>query len=117
MSVEHRREVLEIASKAVLTDRTGQYGSPENNFAAIADFWHLYEQYSPPGNHSAAHDVAIRMVLLKVARIATGHLPVADNYADGAGYFATAYDVEMADQPKNFSPKPTNDEEDARRKR
>ena len=37
-----RKEILEQAIKAVCTDRDGQYGSPENNFKVIAEFWTDY---------------------------------------------------------------------------
>lgn len=75
-----RYEILDIAKDIVTKDRNEQYGSPENNFNQIAEYWSNYL-----GTKINDHDVAIMMILLKIARIKTGS-PKADNYIDIAGY-------------------------------
>lgn len=91
-----RSEILEEAAKIVTTDREEQYGSPENNFEVIAALWDEYllaRRYFKGFRFKiTAHDVAIMMCLLKIARIATGQ-PKADNYIDLAGYTACAGEI------------------------
>lgn len=93
-----RAEVLDKAKECVCTDREGQYGAPENNFALIAAFWNVYleSKYSEIEYSSVieACDVAMMMALLKVARIATGK-PKADNFIDLAGYAACGAEIQM----------------------
>lgn len=81
-----RKELLETALKAT-TERGVEYGKPENNFATIARLWRCY--LGVPVN---AHDVAMMMVLFKVARAksAPGHV---DNLVDIAGYAACATEL------------------------
>lgn len=82
-----RKETLEQAAKIVCTDREAQYGSPENNFSAIAGLWSVYL-----GVHIDVHDVAAMMALLKIARIKSGQRKD-DNYIDLAGYAACAAEL------------------------
>ena len=89
----------------VCTDREKQYGSPENNFKIIAALWTIYT-----GHAIFAHDVAIMMALLKVARIKSGHNK-ADNYIDMAGYAACA--AELADNKHPSCKRPEGKEADA----
>ena len=63
-----RKAILEQAMTIVCSDREKQYGSPENNFNLIARLWEDYMGYPFTG-----HDVAVMMMLLKVARIKSGH--------------------------------------------
>ena len=81
-----RKELLEAAMKAT-TDRGQEYGKPEDNFATIARLWTDY--LDTPIN---AHDVAMMMILFKVARAKAnpGH---ADNLVDIAGYAACAAEL------------------------
>lgn len=37
-----RKECLDAAGKAVLTDRSREYGHPEDSFALIAALWSRY---------------------------------------------------------------------------
>lgn len=62
-----RKECLEAAGKAVLTDRENTYGKPEDNFKMIAYLWGDYL-----GIEMAPESVAHMMILLKIARIAGG---------------------------------------------
>lgn len=87
-----KKTCLETAIGCVTTDRQNDYGAPENNFATIAAYWNVYmssKGYAPVFN---PHDVAIMMGLLKVARMASSPKK-ADNYVDGAGYFAIAAEL------------------------
>ena len=81
-----RKELLETAMKAT-TERGQEYGKPEDNFATIARLWRVY--LDTPIN---AHDVAMMMILFKVARSKAnpGH---ADNLVDIAGYAACAAEL------------------------
>ena len=83
-----RDEILETAKKCVCGDREQGYGSPENNFSKIAEFWSTYTGYP-----IVAEDVAAMMALLKIARIASGHAK-ADNWVDLAGYAACGGELE-----------------------
>lgn len=82
-----RKTTLEQAEKCVCTDREAQYGSPEDNFNVIARLWAVYTGYQ-----ITAHDVAMMMALLKVARIRSGHNKE-DSYVDLAGYAACAAEL------------------------
>ena len=84
----NRKEVLDTAIKTVCEERQDSYGTPEDNFAIIADLWSGYL-----GDvRLDAEDVAIMMILLKIARIQTGKFKP-DNYIDIAGYAACAAEV------------------------
>ena len=91
-----RAEILETAKKCVCGDRDQDYGSPENNFAAIAALWSVHliarglmgtiEVLKPT-------DVAAMLALLKIARIASGNAKE-DNWVDLAGYAACGGEIE-----------------------
>lgn len=92
-----RDEVLNAAKQCVCHDRNEQYGSPEDNFKTIAYLW---TDYLNAGNALRgvgiclrAKDVAVMMILLKVARIATGS-GSQDNWIDLAGYAACGGEIE-----------------------
>lgn len=89
-----RKETLEQAIKAVCTDREGQYGSPENNFKVIAEFWtdYLRNSRTLKCGSISAKDVAVMMTLFKIARITTGKHKD-DNFVDLAGYAACAAEL------------------------
>ena len=82
-----RAEILDAAKKIVTGDREKQYGSPEDNFNVIAQFWSTYA-----GHSFTPVDVAVMMTLLKVARIKTGHYKI-DSYIDACGYLACAAEI------------------------
>jgi hypothetical protein len=84
-----RKQILYDAIKCVCTDRETQYGTPENNFAVIADLWNAYK---PCG--LTAHDVGILLALLTIGCIASGQIK-ADNYIDLAGYAACAGEIAL----------------------
>ena len=76
-------KILDAAKAAVTGPRLQDYGEPAENFARIADYWSTYL-----GREIQGHDVAMMMVLLKVAR-GVGE----DTCVDAAGYAALAYQV------------------------
>lgn len=78
-----RKDILEKAINCVCGQREQDYGSPENNFQTIADFWNTYLGYT----HLTATDVAMMMALLKIARIKNGG-GTGDSFVDLAGYAA-----------------------------
>lgn len=92
-----RAETLEAAAKCVCGDREQDYGSPENNFRNIAEFWEVYLRgkcvSSDAGVTILPEDVAAMLALLKIARIASGHAK-ADNWIDLAGYAACGCEIE-----------------------
>lgn len=83
-----RTELLETARKTVCGYREHDYGSPENSFRRIAEFWGTYlnQQITPV-------DVAAMMALLKLARVSEGHAKE-DNWVDLAGYAACGAEIE-----------------------
>ena len=87
MNTITRADILDGAKKCVCEDRESQYGSPEDSFKLIADFWSSYLDYA-----ISADDVAMMMTLLKIARIAGGRFK-ADSYIDACGYIACAGEI------------------------
>jgi|MEHZ01.4.fsa_nt_MEHZ011181250.1_4 hypothetical protein len=77
-----RGDILDTAKEYVTKDRAADHGDMENNFNMIADYWSLHLE-----QHIDAHDVAVMMTLLKVARIKSNPKHM-DNFIDGAGYLA-----------------------------
>lgn len=77
-----RKECLDAAAKAVLTDRAREYGHPEDSFGLIAALWSRYTE-----RDISSADVAAMMILLKLARI-EGNPRHADSWVDIAGYAA-----------------------------
>lgn len=90
-----REETLDTAKKMVCGHREQDYGTPENNFQAIADLWNAYLKHaynSTPLPGFTAFDVAILMTLLKVGRIATG-TATDDSFVDACGYLACGAEI------------------------
>ncbi len=85
----HREEILKQIEKCILNDRQNTYGTPEDNFQVIADLWNVYLGIKDEDLQLTKQDVAIMMMLLKVARMKSSpnHL---DNYVDAAGYSVIA---------------------------
>lgn len=81
-----RHHVLVEADQIVNGNRDQQYGEPENNFGLISRLWsgYLAVEVQP-------HDVAVMMMLLKVARIRNAPGKV-DHWIDIAGYAACGFD-------------------------
>lgn len=85
-----REEVLQKAEEIVKGARQQAYGNPEDCFTSIANLWGSYLNMS-----LSTTDVAMLMVLLKVART-KGRMGYADNYIDIAGYAACAGELSDA---------------------
>lgn len=84
-----RADILHAAEKCVCGQRETDYGTPEDNFETIAEFWTAYLNRAcvdeAGGVYIDANDVAMMMALLKIARIAAGG-GKADSWIDLAGY-------------------------------
>ena len=92
-----REYILREAARIVCGDRNEQYGEPEDSFRAIAEFWETYVREVCVSTGAdvciQAEDVAMMMVLLKVARTFSG--TKADTYIDIAGYAACAGEIAL----------------------
>lgn len=84
----NKAELLDNA-KAAVADRGLNYGRPEDNFERIAKLWnvHTVNRHGPGHAVLDAQDVAMMMVLMKVARLENtpDHI---DSWTDIAGYAA-----------------------------
>lgn len=83
----NRSEILDTAKEYVTKDRAATHGDAESNFGLIAAYWsaHLNKNIS-------AHDVAVMMTLLKLARMKANPQHV-DSAVDAAGYSALAGEI------------------------
>ena len=82
-----RTKVLAEAIDLINGDREKHYGTPVENFQAIADMWSAYL-----GHAVSAADVCNMMALLKIARLRNGRHK--DSSVDGAGYLALGFEVD-----------------------
>ena len=80
-------ELLEEARKLVGNDRHEDYGDKLKNHQNIAKLWSAYLDVK-----ISAHEVAICMGLLKIARLKHAHKK--DSYLDLAAYAAIAGEIE-----------------------
>lgn len=91
-----RAMILDAAKQCVTSDRESQYGSPEDNFKLIAEFWQLYLKGRCVSEGAdiciLPQDVAVMMALLKIARIKTGTFKE-DSFVDACGYLACAAEL------------------------
>lgn len=92
-----REEILREAIKCVCTDRNEQYGEPEDNFDCIAGYWQKFlcdhcVEYGA-GVCITPEDVAVMMMLFKIARYITADTPIVDTFVDIAGYAACAGEI------------------------
>lgn len=80
-----RENIIKQVEKCIMNDRQNTYGTPEDNFQKITDYWNTYLNIKDATFKLTKQDVAIMMVLLKIARMGTSpnHL---DNFVDAAGY-------------------------------
>ena len=94
-------KALGVCAKTLQTalDLTGgarakQHGDKRANHQNIADLWNAYFGVEAVTGYRyfTAHDVAVMMCLLKIARLKSGtHNP--DNYVDLAGYAGIAAEI------------------------
>ena len=85
------REYLEKTIKVVRGPRERDYGDKTTNHENIAKLWSAFLDYE-----ISAHNVAICMMLVKVARLK--HRPTEDCYIDMAGYAAIAGEINDKDK-------------------
>jgi len=84
-----RGALLDKAKEIITNDRQNTHGQPEDSFRRIADLWSGYLTVGVQ-----EEDVAVMMALVKVARIMENPRH-ADNWIDGAGYFACGGEVAL----------------------
>lgn len=88
-----RGVVLKQAVDVINGERQDVYGNPEDTFDIIARFWTTYLQTRFKDVVIFPPDVAMMMVLLKIAREAGGRGKL-DNIVDLAGYAGLYGDME-----------------------
>ena len=88
-----RAACLNTALQYVTKDRNATHGDPEENFTIIADLWQKYMEQRGVEVRVEPEDVAVMMILFKIARTITGE-PNADNWVDIAGYAACACEIQ-----------------------
>ena len=89
------KENLKTALKLLKGKREHEYGNKRENHENIANLWSAYLDHNV-----SAHDVAILMLLLKIARAKFGN-PSADTYIDMVGYSAIAGELCDEDSKKH----------------
>jgi Domain of unknown function (DUF6378) len=89
-----KAEMLDLAKEIVTRDRQNDYGTAEENFGTIAEFWSTYlrAKYRSWDIELTPADVAAMMVMMKVSRITTSPRKE-DNWVDIAGYAACGAEV------------------------
>ena len=92
--MEKTKEFLEKASELAAGDRENDYGDKVHNHTNIARLWSTYLDVK-----IEAHDVAILMTLLKVARTKLG-AGSDDTYIDMAAYSAIAGEIKFKEPKK-----------------
>ena len=85
-------DLLKEATKLVGGQRQKDYGDKVDNHKNIATLWTAYLD-----SRVTAHDVAIMMCLLKIARTKLGE-PTNDTYIDMAAYGAIAGEIKQRDK-------------------
>ena len=88
------RYVLERAAALISGDRAADHGPARKTHQNIADLWNTYLGYKGTEIELRPQDVAMMMVLLKVARTMTGRFNV-DDYVDMAGYAGLALECSV----------------------
>lgn len=86
MSKAHDQELLDDV-RDVLFERSDMYGDTEDSFKTICEFWNTYLRgidVMPTSRKLCPEDVAMMMVLLKIARETYAHKR--DNMVDIIGY-------------------------------
>ena len=90
------QDLLDEAKKLIGGDRQTDYGDKLTNHENIANFWSIFLK-----TKVTAHDVAICMALVKVARLMNQHKK--DSYIDMAAYATIAGEIEARTNKKNQS--------------
>lgn len=87
---DERGDVLLKAHDVINGQRQNAYGDPEDSFETIAKLWSVWT-----GVDLSAHDAAVMMALMKIARMKHG-AGSQDSYTDCCGYAALAADMKRA---------------------
>ena len=88
------KEILKEADELIAGDRHNDYGDKVENHNNIAKLWSAYLD-----SKVEAHDVAILMVLLKIARTKLGEISK-DTYVDMSAYGAIAGEIKFKEPKK-----------------
>ena len=83
------KDILKEANSLISKDREKDYGDKVKNHENIAKLWSAYK-----GIEITAHDVAVMMVLLKIARTKLGEVRK-DTYIDMSAYGAIAGEIKF----------------------
>jgi hypothetical protein len=81
-----RAEILDKAKSYVTEDRAADHGDMKENFTNIEGGWAWWDTIKP-NDLPTGMDTAVKMTLLKIARIASNP-DHDDNWVDGCGYLA-----------------------------
>jgi len=92
----NREEILQTASQYITKDRDATHGDAEDNFENVASLW-IWWMYGRDRYVFNGLDVAIMMVLFKIARI-KGNPDHVDSYVDAAGYLAIAGEIQCIER-------------------
>ena len=93
-----KEDVLQKAKDLVTGDRNDTHGDAFNNHAEIAEFWNIFLDKKLQAMASiTADDVALMMVLLKMARTKLGAVS-RDTYVDMAAYGAIAGEIKFREE-------------------
>ena len=87
--------VLDEAKKVINGERQDSYGSPEDSFETIRELWYVWLKGKGFDVKLGVDDVAMMMLLLKVARENSSHKH--DNIVDLAGYAGIYADLKEKD--------------------
>ena len=93
-----RSDILAEADSLINGERQAHYGTPQENFAVIADMWNAYigAFYNfRDGVELTPADVCHMMALLKIARLRNG--PHHDSSVDACGYMALGGELGVKD--------------------
>jgi len=94
--MKETKQILEKANSLISQDREKDYGDKVKNHENIAKLWSAYKN-----TEITAHDVAIMMTLLKIARTKLGAVSE-DTYIDMSAYSAIAGEIKFK-EPKEES--------------
>jgi len=94
---DRRGSVLAEAVDVINGERQDVYGAPEDSFGLIADYWSVYLSERYEDIDLDRRDVAMMMVLFKIAR--ESHQHKRDNIRDAAGYLGIYADMQSNETP------------------
>ena len=97
-----RGAILSKALEIINGERQDRYGSPEDSFGIIAEYWNTYLEsigVSFDVSDLSRADIPIMMALFKIARM-SGQKYTQDNFVDAAGYLGIADDMAAQEDGK-----------------